>query len=70
MFFTGILLVIAVGLGIGVTISTVGLISYYFRELALVSAQNAYKPLLIQIIEFSGPIFIVILSLIMFTGLL
>lgn len=61
MFLIGILLVIAIGLGIGVTVSAAGFLSYYLRKVS----KNIEKSIFITIIEFAGPIFIILLGLIM-----
>ncbi len=69
MFYMGIMLVIAIGLGIGTTITLVGLLSFYFRKLIMLKKSNNIIQVILKIIDFVGPIFIIIFGIIMFCGL-
>ncbi len=69
MFYVGVMLVIAIGLGIGTTITMVGLLSFYFRKLITFNKSNNVIQILLKIMEFAGPVFIIIFGIIMFAGL-
>ncbi len=69
MFYIGVMLVIAIGLGIGSTITAVGLLSFYFRKLIMLKKSNNSVQVLLKIVELAGPVFIIIFGVIMFCGL-
>lgn len=69
IFFAGVILVLFIGLGIGVTITAVGVISYYFRKFIQGKNPDIGNSKAIKFVELAGTAFIILLGVTMFIGL-